>query len=251
MGFNDHFSGHASLYASSRPDYPPALFEYLNSLCSGHDLAWDCAAGNGQAAIGLYPYFHKVLVTDASAEQIAQARSANHGNDRFLSAVMLAECVALRDATVDLVTVAQALHWFDFEAFSRELDRVLRPDGVLAVWSYGIHHIDETCDEVVHELYNDITGEYWPPERKVVENHYVDIELPYNAIPAPGFTLQKYWAVEQLLAYLRSWSGVQRYLQDRGSDPVQLIEEKLRAAFGTKDARLVEWPLTLLVSRKP
>lgn len=250
MSFNDHFSGHARLYAESRPDYPPALFEFIANLCSGDELAWDCAAGNGQAARGLLPYFQRVLLTDASEAQINQARALNEKGEGLLAAVMLAESAALGEDIADLVVVAQALHWLDIAAFNQEVDRILRPGGLFAVWSYGSHQLDERCDEIVRTLYEDITGEYWPPQRQIVENHYVDIELPYNAIPAPSFKLRKYWSIEQVLAYLRSWSGVQRYLRDRGVDPVLLIEDQLRAAFGSETTRLVEWPLTLLVSRK-
>ncbi len=250
MGFNDHFSGHADLYASTRPDYPDELFEYLVGLCSNRELAWDCAAGNGQAALGLLPHFRHVVLTDASAEQIKQARAPGNEEDRYLKAVMLAEQVALADKLVDLVVVAQALHWIDVEAFSNELDRVLRPGGVLAVWSYGIHQLDEDCDEIVRELYEDITDEYWPPQRRIVENHYADIDLPYNAMLAPAFKLRKHWSIEQVLGYLRSWSGVQRYQLDRGVDPVSLVEDRLREAYGEAPNRPIEWPLTLLVSRR-
>jgi len=250
MSFNDHFSGHADLYASSRPDYPVELFEYVAGLCSDNQLAWDCAAGNGQAARGLLPYFDRVVLTDASAQQISQASAPEGKEEDFLRAVMLAESIALGDNLVDLVVVAQALHWFDLQKFSRELDRILRPGGILAAWSYGVHHLDEQCDEIVRHLYEDITGPYWPPERRIVENHYVDIEMPYNTIPAPAFKLQKFWSIEQVLGYLRSWSGVQRYQNDLGSDPVLLVEEQLRQAFGDEAKRLVEWPLTLLISRK-
>lgn len=250
MDFNDHFSGHAGLYASARPDYPDELFELLVTLCTGRDLAWDCAAGNGQAARGLLPYFTHVLATDASAEQIGQAYAPEKQASRFNKAVMLAEQVALAEDSADLVVIAQALHWLDMRKLRAELDLVLRPGGILAVWSYGTHQLDEHCDEIVRQLYEDITGEYWPKQRRLVENRYKDIDLPYNAIPVPAFKLQKHWSIDQVLGYLRSWSGVQRYQDAQGSDPVLLVEENLRKAFGNEATRLIEWPLSLLVSQK-
>src|SRR4051812_48058251 len=109
MTFKDHFSGHADRYGAYRPTYPAAIFEYLSSLCPSRDLAWDCATGNGQAAHALAPCFRAVVATDASREQIGQARP----HDRITYAVAPAGRTAIPYASVDLVTVAQALHWLD------------------------------------------------------------------------------------------------------------------------------------------
>lgn len=250
MSFNDHFSGHASVYAAARPDYPPQLFEFLAGVCSRRELALDCAAGNGQATRGLLAYFDQVLMTDASVEQIAEADSLCAGESALTASVMAAEALALKSSSLDLLAVAQAMHWFKLDAFFAESARVLRPGGVLAVWSYGIHSISPECDAVVHELYEDIIGEYWPPQRRLVESHYAGIEFPFNRVNTPDFKLEKQWSIEQVLGYLRSWSAVQRYARDRQHDPVELIESELRQVFGAEQSRTICWPLNLIVRMK-
>ena len=249
MSFNDHFSGHADVYASARPTYPPQLFHYLSGLCSRKELAWDCAAGNGQAAHGLLPYYDKVIMSDASSEQISQASEITE-NDTLFSGVMLAEQLALKDNVVDIAVVAQALHWFNLGQFFTELNRVLRSGGIFAAWSYGQHSIDAECDAIVYTLYEEILGDYWPPERKLVEAGYEGIEFPFDPIESPGFKLEKQWSIEQVLGYLNSWSAVQRYKRDKGEDPVLLIKQDLQSAYGSKEERTICWPLTLIVRRK-
>ncbi|MCG8413258.1 MAG: class I SAM-dependent methyltransferase [Pseudomonadales bacterium] len=250
MNFNDHFSGHAGVYAAARPDYPHELFEYLNGICSKHEIAFDCAAGNGQATRGLLPFFSVVLMSDGSSKQIEQAKALCEKSASLHASVMLAENLGLKSATLDLVTVAQALHWFNLDNFFTEVDRVLRTDGVFACWSYGIHSINQSCDRVVYRLYEDIVGEYWPPQRRLVENHYAGIDFPLTEVTVPDFKLEKQWSIEQVLGYLRSWSAVQRYAKDRQQDPVAIIEPDLRLAFGEEKVRTISWPLNLIVRKK-
>ncbi len=149
--FRDHFSGHADRYEAFRPDYPAELFDYLASIAPGHELAWDCATGNGQAALGVAPYFASVIATDASARQIEQARPRE--NVRY--SVSPASDAPTPDASVDMVTVAQALHWFDLPAFYTEVRRVARHDAVLAVWCYEMHSIIPEVDAIVSALYHE------------------------------------------------------------------------------------------------
>lgn len=127
--FQDLFSGVASLYTRFRPRYPSALFEYLASVTPKKDVVWDCATGTGQAAVELAQHFEQVIATDASAEQIANAEQ----HPRVQYRVSTAEMSGLDSGSIDLITVAQALHWFDLPAFYAEAQRVLKPDGLLAV----------------------------------------------------------------------------------------------------------------------
>ncbi len=250
MSFNDHFSGHAGVYAAARPDYPNELFEYLHGVCAEHELALDCAAGNGQATRGLLPHFSCVLMSDGSSEQIEQGRPLYEKSASLHASVMLAENLALKSASLDLVTVAQALHWFKLERFFAEVERVLKTGGVFACWSYGIHSINQACDEVVYRLYEDIVGEYWPPQRRLVEAHYAGIDFPFREVAAPDFKLEKRWSIEQVLGYLRSWSAVQRYTDVHQQDPVAIIESDLRLAYGEEKLRTISWPLNLIVRMK-
>ena len=179
--FKDHFSAHASAYARYRPRYPEALFAYLASLCPAHDLAWDCATGNGQAARSLTEHFARVVATDASADQLAHA--APH--EQITYHVAPAAQSPLASHSADLVTVAQALHWLDLDAFYAEVRRVLKPGGVLAVWTYGLLRINPAVDAVIQRLYTDIVGAYWPPERRHVEDGYRALAFPFDAIEPP------------------------------------------------------------------
>lgn len=247
MNFKDHFSDHAQSYATARPTYPDSLFNHLASLCREHELAWDCATGNGQAAVGLSAYFKSVLATDASAEQIAQAQEAS--NIQYQQSP--AENTAIADCSVDLVTVAQAIHWFEIEKFFAEVERVLKPEGVLAVWSYGLHEISVACDEITARLYSDIVGKYWPRERCHVEQRYEGVGFPYSAIAGPEFEILCEWSAQDVLNYYDSWSAVQRYWKDKGASPIALVADDFVQAWGEESVRVVRWPITLYARRKP
>jgi len=240
--FKDHFSGHAGLYSRFRPDYPPTLFRFLAGQAKGHTLAWDCATGNGQAALGLAPYFDNIIATDASNAQLEKAIRAENITYRIAPA----EQSGLADASVDLVTVAQALHWFDLDAFYAEVKRVLKPGGILAAWSYNLLQCDPEIDALIKRLYTEIVGPYWPPERAHIETGYRNLPFPFDGQPSPKLAMQADWNQEQLLGYLRTWSAVQRYLNERGSDPLSLIEQELCDAWGDPGKkRRLRWPLTL------
>ncbi|MDA0688602.1 MAG: class I SAM-dependent methyltransferase [Proteobacteria bacterium] len=250
MGFHDHFSGHAALYASARPSYPEELFEFLSVQCAGSVLAIDCASGNGQATGSLLKYFDRVLMTDASAEQLKQYAGAGEDNEKLVRVVAVAERLPVPDQCADMLTVAQALHWFDFDSFCEELDRVLKPGAIFAAWSYGIHSISPDIDSLIGYLYEDIIGSYWTPERRMVEDGYAGYDFPFQEIQAPSFKLSKCWSIEQVLAYLNSWSAVQRYQREKGSNPVEAIEKPLTDLWGEQAQREIQWPLTLKVRRK-
>lgn len=242
--FKDHFSGHSRSYAEYRPTYPHALFSFLADCCAQHRVAWDCATGNGQAALALSSIFEKVFASDASEGQIRAAKS----DPRIEYFVSPAEASGLDDDSIDLITVAQALHWFDIPGFFDEAQRVLAPGGVLAVWSYDRCRVNPDCDEVINELCANIVGPYWPPERKLVDDGYRSIGLPMPAISSPDFAMKAHWRVDEMLGYLLTWSASQRYLAEYGSDPVALIEDRLRGIWGG-GSREVSWPLNLKIGR--
>lgn len=243
-GFKDHFSGHARSYAAHRPRYPESLFAWLASVCPGHDVAWDCATGNGQAAHSLTDYFSSVLATDASEEQIASAE--RHPKIRFR--VAAAEESGIDAGSVDLITVAQALHWFDIDRFFAEAIRVLKTGGILAVWSYERCTVSPECDKVIQKVFAE-TDDYWPPERKLVDNRYRDIEMPLPEVESDPFDMRLDWTADELSNYMRTWSGAQRYLKTTGRDAVGLFEPELRKVWGDR-RREVCWPLTLKVGQK-
>lgn len=242
--FKDHFSGHSSAYAASRPTYPDSLFAFLADCCARREQAWDCATGNGQAARALTRHFTRVVASDASEAQIEAAGSDPEIEFR----VARAEQSGLQDRSMDLITVAQALHWFDIARFFEEAQRVLVSGGVLAFWCYGACRIDPDCDALINELYADIVGSYWPPESELAERGYRDIEMPLPSIAAPDISMKTEWTADEMLSYLRTWSASRRYLMDNGSDPVALIGDRLRRLWGGR-RREVSWPLYLRLGR--
>ena len=244
LTFHDHFSGHASDYASYRPRYPAALFQFLANACDRRDAAWDCATGSGQAAVALAQHFSTVIATDASANQIAAAQAADNVDYR----VAPAETSGLQDASVDLITVAQALHWFDMPAFFAEAARVLRADGVLAVWSYEKCTVDATVDPVVDEIFAAVEH-YWPPQRDIVMRRYADVQLPWPELESPAHAMVAQWDTTQMLGYLNTWSATKRYQRANGSNPVDEHAEALRNVW--RSVRNVRWPLTVRICRKP
>jgi ubiquinone/menaquinone biosynthesis C-methylase UbiE len=248
MDNKNHFSEHAGDYARARPNYPQALFEYLASLCAAQTRAWDCGTGNGQAALGLAPLFAEIIASDASDAQLAEA--PRHPRIEYLQCP--AERTPFASRSFDLVTVAQALHWFDMEAFFNEARRVLKKDGVLAAWSYELSRISSPVDAVILHYYTDILGADWPPEREHVVDSYRNIRFPFREIAAPTFRpvfqMEQRWSMHEYLDYLYSWSATQRYLKRTGHNPLELIRAELTAAWGEATAaRTVIWPLNMRV----
>ena len=249
MSFQDHFSGHAADYAAARPTSPPELFQWLSDLCLHHDLVWDVGCGNGQASLALAHYFQRVHASDPSAGQIENAPE----DPRITWRVESAEICSLRNHSVDLVTAAQAFHWFNQARFGAEANRVLRPGGVVAVWCYGQSRVDMAVDEVFHELYETRLGPFWPPERRHIENGYRALAFPFEVMTdVPRFAMAQAWSLDQYLAYLRSWSASQRCLRETGRDEVGELAEAFAKAWGDPSAvRDVRWPLSVLAGRTP
>lgn len=246
--FQDHFSSRADRYAVYRPRYPADLYQWLAAQARGRDVAWDCATGNGQAAVGLAPYFAQVIATDASQAQLAHAEQAP--NIRY--AVATAEASGLADRSVDLVTVAQAAHWFNRPRFFVEVARVARPGALVALWMYNLMETSPEVDTVVGRLYTEIVGPFWPGDRKLIDQDYRPIEVPFPEFEAPRFVMAAEWSVGHALGYLRTWSAVSRYAEARGTDPVALVEAELVEAWGGRDVRrTVRWPLHMRVARVP
>ena len=245
--FSDHFSAVAEAYAAARPTYPPALFDHLAALAPSRAHAWDCAAGNGQATLALAARFARVTATDASKAQLAQA--PRHPGITYRAG--LAQESGLPDASVDLVTVAQALHWIDLPKFYEEVGRVLVADGVLAVWCYGLQRLDdEAVDVPLAHFYGSVVGPYWAPERKLVETGYRTVPFPFEELEVPAFEMAHEWLLSELLAYLRTWSATCAFVKARGFDPVTALAGELGPAWGPTDRRRrVRWPLSLRIGR--
>lgn len=247
MSFKDHFSAHAAAYAQFRPQYPRALFAYLATLTAAHGVAWDAATGNGQAATQLADFYAHVIATDASAEQIEHATP----HPQITYATMPSEQTDIPAHSVDLITVAQALHWFDAPKFFAEAQRVAKPGGVLAVWFYGSRStITPAIDPVIHTFYWETINAFWPEERRHIDDDYARIPLPCAPLATSEFVLEVEWTLGQFLGYLSTWSSVKIYEQRCGTSPMTALEPLLLAAWGDpKMVRLIRWPLTVRVGR--
>lgn len=246
MPSTDHFSRQAAQYQASRPGYPAELFAFLADTAPARERALDCATGNGQAARGLAAHFGRVIATDLSPAQLAHR--LRHPRLDYVAAT--AERLPIADRSVDLVTVAQALHWLDLPVFYAEARRIARPGAIVAAWSYGRLQVAPAIDAVVEHLYADVIGPYWPPERALVESGYRDLPFPFEPIPAPPFALLADWPLARLIGYLSSWSAVQRCKDATGSDPLATVADALAAAWGEPGAsRTVRWPLALRLGR--
>jgi len=244
MNFKNYFSTQAAYYAKYRPTYPRALFEYLHSVAPQHNQAWDCATGNGQAALGLAPFFKHVIATDASDAQIANA--TKHENVTYRVADALS--TSIPDCSIDLVTVAQALHWFELKKFYEEVRRVSRPEGIIAVWSYNLLNISPELDQMIRRFYEDVVGAYWPPERSMIEDGYRSLPFPFKELNAPPLAMEAKWSLNELLGYLRSWSATQRFIEARGVDPLINFADDLRTAWDLpEEKKMVTWPLSIRV----
>jgi SAM-dependent methyltransferase len=243
--FKDHFSRLAAQYAEFRPKYPGALFDLLARIAPARTKAWDCACGSGQATSDLADRFESIIATDASTQQIAAAKP----HPRITYSVAKAESSGIPDASLDLITVAQALHWFDRPAFYTEARRVLKPQGVIAVWTYGIPRLnDGNLDRIMQTFYWETVGPFWTPERRYVEDGYRSIDFPFTEISAPSLSMRENWTMPQFLGYLRSWSSVGRYVDARGEDPVVMVQEQFAPFWGSR-TRDVSWPLSLRLGR--
>lgn len=244
---DDHFSSVAQQYAQSRPTYPAELFDWLASCCAAHELAWDVGAGNGQASVALAGHFAHVLATDLSAEQIAQAEP----HERIVYRAAPADRSGLDDRSADIVTVAQALHWFDLDPFYREVRRVLKPAGVFAAWCYGVLQVEgDAVDAAVQHFYGTVAGPYWPAGRRHVENGYAELAFPFAPLAAPPLWIRLEWDLAAFLGYVRSWSATARLRAQAGDAPLAAFERQLAGLWGDPAApREVRWPITMRAGR--
>ncbi|MDF3079422.1 MAG: class SAM-dependent methyltransferase [Sphingobacteriaceae bacterium] len=239
----DNFSKQAEIYSKFRPGYPEELFRYIATLVKEKNVAWDCATGNGQAATELANYFDRVYATDISEKQLANA--VDKPNITYIKES--AENSSFDDDQFDLITVAQAIHWFNFDAFYKEVKRTLKPAGIIAVIGYGMLQGDDQINREIDYFYKDVTGPYWDAERRYLDEAYQTIPFPFKEIYAPQFVSKYNWTLEQLLGYLNTWSAVQHYIKQHGHNPVEEVEKRLNEHWRPGESRIMEFPILLRI----
>jgi SAM-dependent methyltransferase len=236
------FGEYAASYAKSRPQYPAALWQWVASLCDSHEHAWDAGCGNGQAAVALAQHFHHVSATDISAEQIAAATP--HKNISY--AAMRTEDASFAPASLDLVCVAQALHWFDLEKFWPQVQSALKPRGVFLAVAYGVFSVNEEIDAISKQYFLDVVEPYQAPGNRMIANGYRDIHFPFAMIEAPPFAIECEWTLDQLVSYAATWSAVARMRKEQGVDPMPAYRVALERAWGDANMALItRMPLTI------
>lgn len=242
----DLFSNQPSLYAQYRPGYPDGLFEHMMQYVSNRELAWDCATGNGQAAVALACYFEKVLATDSSEKQLQQAIPHN----RITYSISTAEQTTFPDNSFDCITVAQAYHWFQFDAFAKEVRRVAKPGAIIAVWGYSlIVSEQEALNTLINTFYRHTVGPYWDKERRYIDEHYKTIPFPYDPLPPREFQINVQWTRQQLVGYFNTWSSVQHFIKAHQYNPVDELAVKIEQVWQDDSSRNFYFPLFLKLGK--
>jgi SAM-dependent methyltransferase len=239
----DLFSSHSKAYAQFRPGYPLELYQFLREICKERGRAWDCGTGNGQVAGEISKFFEEVYATDVSINQLSQA--VQKPNIHYTK--QAAENTIFPDAHFDLLTVSQAVHWFDFEKFYAETKRVLKKDAVIAIFGYALFRSNAETDKIIKHFYDNVIGSYWQPERIFLEEKYQTIPFPFDEIEVPRFEMKQKWSLNRLIGYLNTWSAVKAYEKEHQENPVDLVREELQKSFG--EVGEVNFPILLRVGR--
>jgi len=245
MGSKDYFSKQANVYAAFRPTYPPALYEFIFSHLNDRKKAWDCATGNGQVATYLADHFEEVYATDISQRQLDHATPKNN----VFYSISPAEKTQFAGHQFDLITVGQALHWFERDKFYAEVKRVSKPGSLLAVWGYALIYIEKEIDDLITDFYTNVVGPYWDDARRLVEEKYSTLSFPFEPIESGAFTITASWNLQHLTGYLESWSATQKYVKGTGKNPLPALLKELKELWRPDENKVVRFPLFLKLFR--
>lgn len=242
----DNFSKQSDLYKKFRPDYPMEFLKEIINLTKSRDFLWDVGTGNGQVAAGLAGDFKNIFATDISTKQIENAAE----KDNIIYSVQKAEKTNFQPNSFDLITVAQAIHWFDFEHFYTEALRVGKKEAILAVWGYGLLRISPEIDALIDNFYTTTIGIYWDAERKHIDNAYESIPFPFENIPLKQrYFIESEWTIEELEGYLYTWSSVQKYLDKHLKSPIDSLMERIRLHWKEGAKMPVRFPIFTKIAR--
>ena len=242
----DLFSDRSDLYALYRPGYPDELFEYIFQFLTSNEIAWDCATGNGQAAKNLSKVFERVEASDISSRQIAKA----YQKENIHYSICPAEKTPFPDNHFDLVTVATAYHWLKWSDFKKEVERVAKPEAIIAIWAYNLLKTKEPAfDKIIEFFYHEVVGDYWEPERKFVDENYSTVEFNYEELPSKTWEMELNWTKDHFMGYLESWSAVQTFIQKNNSNPLLYIKAAIDDHWGENSLRKFYFPLFLRLGK--
>ncbi len=246
--FKDSFSKQSDIYVKYRPHYPVELYEFLSTLTPQHKLAWDCGSGNGQAAIGVAAFYDQVIATDPSKQQIKNAMP----HEKVIYKVETAEQSSLENDSVDLITIANAVHWFDHDLFYKEVNRVLKKDGIIAAWCYGVPFISPEIDMLVKQYHDNVLGDYWQEPNRLVEKEYTTLPFPFEEMESPPFFAEKKMSLKDFIGFLNTWSATQRYIETNHSNPTEILQAHLLPLWGNLETEMkLYWKIVLKIGRVP
>ncbi len=243
----DKFSSQAKIYKKYRPTYPKEIYQELMELTEDKNECWDCGTGNGQVATQLAKYFKKVYATDISQKQLDNAEKLNN----IIYKVERAEKTNFSDSKFDLITVAQAIHWFDFKSFNKEVKRVGKHGGLISIWGYGLLRINPELDELIDKFYYDIIGPFWNEERKHVDNAYESVQFDFEEVPVDkNKSITTNWGLKELEGYFNSWSSVQNFKKVNPKiDPVNQIMQEVEERWSSSEVKEIKFPIFMKVGR--
>jgi len=241
----DNFSEQSHLYEKYRPVYPQSLYNFLLTLLNEKQAAWDCGTGNGQVAAELSKHFEKVFATDISAKQLEQAIR----NQNIEYSIQSAEQTNFPDNKFDLITIAQAIHWFNFDVFYAEVKRTAKDNAVICAIGYGKLTISKQIDVLIDDFYKNTIGTYWDKERRYIDERYQTIPFPFEEIESPNFHIQVKWNLEHLIGYLNTWSAVKHYIKQHQHNPVVEFKMQIEQHWGESEILNVTFPLFCRIGR--
>lgn len=239
----DYFSNNSAAYSQYRPTYPEGFFEYLKQIQPNRENAWDCGTGNGQIAQKLAVQFKNVFATDISQAQIEKALKLPN----IFYSLQPAEKTNFPDQFFDLIIVGQAVHWFEFDRFYAEVKRTAKDHALIVLVGYGLLKVSHELDKVVDHLYRNIIGSYWDGERKYIDENYRTVPFPFEELDAPEFENTTQWTFEHLVGYLNTWSAVKHYIKEKGENPLEIIYQDLKDAWGPVKTRTIRFPTFLRI----
>ena len=240
----DRFSEHSKLYLSFRPTYPNELYEFIYRHVNDFNCVWDCATSNGQAAVALCKKFSHVYATDISENQLTNATI----EPNIYYSISSAEKTTFASHSFDLITVAQAAHWFNVALFFNEVKRVAKRDATLAIWGYGLLKVNPAIDEHIHHFYTQVVGSYWDKERKLIDDHYRNLPFPFEEIPSPEFEFSFEWTIAELQGYLTTWSAVQKFVHKNNHNPVEDLIQSIKPLWVSEKMKIT-FPLFLRLGK--
>jgi len=239
----DNFSIQSDDYARYRPTYPDALFDFINSVCKNKNHAWDCGTGNGQIAIELSKQFEHVFATDISIEQIKNAQQANN----ITYSIQASESTNFNQNFFDLIIVAQAVHWFDFDNFYAEVRRTSKDNAIICLVGYNRVKVSTEIDAIISEFYHHIIGKYWDEERKYIDENYTNIPFPFKEIEVPELKNILDWNFEHFIGYLNTWSSVKHFIRANKFNPVDMLKEELNQYWKENEIKQVQFPIFMRI----